>query len=56
MLGWAIMFLVVAVIAGLFGFGVIASASAGIAQIIFFVFVVLFAISLFTGLVRSPPA
>ena len=42
MLGWALTFLVVALIAALFGFGGIASASAGIAQILFFVFLVLF--------------
>ncbi len=56
MLGWAITFLVIAVVAGLFGFGVIASASAGIAQLIFFAFVVLFVLSLVFGIVRSPPA
>ncbi|MEQ1753870.1 MAG: DUF1328 domain-containing protein [Micropepsaceae bacterium] len=54
MLGWAIMFLVVAVVAGLFGFGGIATASAGIAQLIFFAFVVLFVLSLVFGFVRSP--
>ena len=54
MLGWAIMFLVIALVAGLFGFGVIASASAGIAQVIFFAFIVLFALSLVFGFVRSP--
>ncbi|MEN8685240.1 DUF1328 domain-containing protein, partial [Marivita sp.] len=42
MLFWAAIFLVVALIASLFGFGVIASASAGIAQILFVVFLVLF--------------
>ena len=46
MLYWALVFLVVALIAGLFGFGGIASASAGIAQILFFVFLVLLVISL----------
>lgn len=56
MLTWALGFLVVAVIAGLFGFGLIASASAGIAQIIFFVFIALFVLSLIFGFVRSPPA
>lgn len=54
MLGWAITFLIVAVVAGLFGFGVIASASAGIAQMIFFAFVVLFVLSLVFGFIRSP--
>ena len=42
MLGWAVTFFIVAIIAGLLGFGGIASASASIAQILFFVFVVLF--------------
>jgi uncharacterized membrane protein YtjA (UPF0391 family) len=36
MLAWALTFLAIAVVAGLFGFGVVASAFAGIAQIIFF--------------------
>lgn len=42
MLSWALVFLLVALIAAAFGFGGIASASAGIAQILFFVFLVLF--------------
>ncbi|MEO0386396.1 MAG: DUF1328 domain-containing protein [Pseudomonadota bacterium] len=42
MLGWAVTFFVIALIAALFGFGGIASASAGIAQILFFIFIVLF--------------
>jgi uncharacterized membrane protein YtjA (UPF0391 family) len=41
MLGWALAFVCVAIVAGVFGFGGIASASAGIAQILFFVFLVL---------------
>ena len=53
MLSWALIFLVVAIIAAVFGFGGIASASAGIAQILFFVFLVLFAVSLVFGLVRG---
>jgi uncharacterized membrane protein YtjA (UPF0391 family) len=56
MLTWALAFLAIAVIAALFGFGVIASASAGIAQIIFFVFIALFVLSLIFGFVRTPPA
>jgi len=56
MLGWAITFLVIAIVAGLFGFGVIASASAGIAQLIFFAFVILFALSIIFGSVRTPSA
>lgn len=55
MLGWAITFLVVALIAALFGFGGIASASAGIAQIIFFVFIALFVIAMIMRAVRGRP-
>ena len=54
---WAVVFLIVALVAGLFGFGGIASASAGIAQILFFVFLVLLVISLVMYFVRGrgPP-
>lgn len=52
MLYWALVFFVVALIAGALGFGGIASASTGIAQILFILFLVLFAISLIMGLVR----
>ena len=46
MLYWALVFLVVALIAGALGFGGVASASVGIAQILFFVFLVLLVVSL----------
>ncbi len=52
MLHYALIFFVVAIIAAVFGFGGIASASAGIAQILFFIFLVLFVISLVMGAVR----
>jgi uncharacterized membrane protein YtjA (UPF0391 family) len=55
-IGWALGFLVVAIIAGLFGFGIIASAFAGVAQLIFFAFLVLFVGSLIFGWVRPPVA
>jgi len=55
MLGWALTFLVVAIIAAFFGFGGIAVASAGIAKLLFFVFVVLFAVALLAGLIRGRP-
>jgi uncharacterized membrane protein YtjA (UPF0391 family) len=45
MLGWALTFLVLALIAGVFGFAGIAGAAAGIAQILFFVFLALVVIS-----------
>lgn len=53
MLGWAIAFLIIALVAALFGFGGIASASAGIAQILFFVFIALFVIALVARAVRG---
>jgi uncharacterized membrane protein YtjA (UPF0391 family) len=58
MLYWALVFLVVAIVAGLFGFGGIARASAGIAQTLFYIFLVLLVISLVWHFVRgrSPPA
>lgn len=52
MLSWALIFFVVAIIAAVFGFGGIASASAGIAQILFFLFLVLFVVSLIMGMAR----
>jgi uncharacterized membrane protein YtjA (UPF0391 family) len=54
MLGWALTFLVMALIAGVFGFGLIAGTSYTIAKVLFFVFLVLFVLSLFTGDVRRP--
>ncbi|MEZ5647980.1 MAG: DUF1328 domain-containing protein [Alphaproteobacteria bacterium] len=58
MLRWAIAFFILALIAGLFGFGGIASASAEIAQILFFVFLVVFVASLIAYFIsgRRPPA
>jgi len=53
MLGWAIGFLAVATIASIFGFGGIATGAAGIAKVLFFVFLVVFFLSLTLGLVRS---
>ena len=53
MLYWALIFFVVAIIAAVFGFGGIASASAGIAQILFFVFIVLFIAGLVMHFMRG---
>jgi uncharacterized membrane protein YtjA (UPF0391 family) len=49
MLGWAVVFLIIALVAAVFGFGGIAAASAGIAKLLFFIFLVLFVISLIFG-------
>ncbi len=56
MLRWAIGFFVLALIAALFGFGGIAAGAAGIAKLLFWGFVILFAVSLVVGLVsgRTP--
>lgn len=57
MLYYALVFFVLALVAGLLGFGGIASASVGIAKILFFVFIVLFLISAVAGAARGrPPA
>jgi uncharacterized membrane protein YtjA (UPF0391 family) len=52
MLYYALVFLLVAILAGVFGFTGIAVASAGIAKILFFVFIVLFLVSLITHAAR----
>ena len=54
MLYWALVFLVIALVAAMFGFGFIASGAASIAKILFFVFLVLFILSLVAGGVRRP--
>ncbi|CDZ77989.1 Small integral membrane protein [Legionella massiliensis] len=46
MLTWALIFLVVAIIAGLFGFRGIASTAVDIARILFFLFIVIFVVLL----------
>ncbi len=49
MLYWTLVFLVVAMVAALFGFTGIYVAAAGIAKILFFIFLVLFVVSLLAG-------
>ncbi len=49
MLRWAVVFLIIAIIAAVFGFGNIAAAATDIARILFFVFLVLFVIMLIFG-------
>lgn len=53
MIGWAITFLLVALVAAVFGFGGIAGTAVEIAKLIFFVAIVLFAISAVVGLIRG---
>ena len=53
MLSWVVTFLIIALIAGILGFGGIAGASIEIAKIIFFIAVVLFLVSAVIGLSRG---
>ena len=53
MLYYALVFLVIALVAGLLGFGVIAFAAAEIARICFFIFVVLFLVTLLAHAFRG---
>ena len=46
MLYYALLFLIIAIIAGVLGFGAVAFAAAGIAKICFWVFLILFLLSL----------
>jgi uncharacterized membrane protein YtjA (UPF0391 family) len=55
MLRLAILFLVVALIAALFGFGLVADMSYDIAKILFFVFLVLAVLSFLGGAFRGAP-
>lgn len=58
MLRWALTFFIIAIIAALFGFGGLAATASGIAQILFYIFIALFLISLLMGLLggRTPRA
>jgi uncharacterized membrane protein YtjA (UPF0391 family) len=49
MLRWTITFITLALIAAVFGFGGIAESVASIAKVLFFILLILFVISLFTG-------
>lgn len=53
MLSWVVTFLVVALIAGILGFGGVAGASIEIAKIIFFVALLLFLVSAVVSLARG---
>jgi uncharacterized membrane protein YtjA (UPF0391 family) len=53
MFGWVVTFLIVALIAGILGFGGIAGASIEIAKIIFLIAIVLFLVSAVIGVTRG---
>lgn len=53
MLKLALFFLVISLIAGLFGFGGISTAAAGIAKILFFIAIILFVVFLVVALLAG---
>ncbi len=59
MLRWSLVFFIIGIIAAVFGFGGIASGASEIARVCFFLFLVVFVISLTWGLATgdrsSPP-
>jgi len=52
MLHYAVIFFVIALIAAVFGFGGIAAGAVGIAKVLFFVFLILAAVSFIANLAR----
>ena len=53
MLRWALLFLLIALIAAALGFGGIATAAAGVAKVLFFIAIGIFAVTLALGLVAT---
>jgi len=53
MLHYAVVFLVIALVAAVFGFGGIVAGAVEIAKILFFVFVVMAVVTFITGLIRK---
>ncbi|HEV2264654.1 MAG TPA: DUF1328 domain-containing protein [Stellaceae bacterium] len=53
MLKWALFFLIISIVAGVFGFTGISVAAAGIAKVLFFIFVVVFLALLVMGLIAG---
>jgi len=49
MLSWKITFLVIALIAAILGFGILAGTAVYIAKVIFLVFLIMFVVSFFMG-------
>jgi uncharacterized membrane protein YtjA (UPF0391 family) len=52
MLYWSLMFLLIAILAAVFGFTGISLLAAGVAKILFFIFLVLFVVSLVAHVMR----
>ena len=56
MLRWALIFLIIALVAGVLGLGVVAGTAAWIARVLFIVFIMLFLVSVISGAVRASAA
>jgi uncharacterized membrane protein YtjA (UPF0391 family) len=56
LLKWALIMLIVSVLAAVFGFTDLASASADVARVLFFIFIVIFLILLVLGLLGARAA
>jgi uncharacterized membrane protein YtjA (UPF0391 family) len=52
MLRYAVIFFIIAIIAAVFGFGGIAAGATEIAKVLFFIFVVIFLVTLLMGVIR----
>lgn len=52
MLYYALVFFLIAIVAAVFGFGGVSVAAAGIAKILFFLFLVIFLVTLVMGVAR----
>jgi uncharacterized membrane protein YtjA (UPF0391 family) len=52
LINWAIIFLIIALVAGLFGFGGLAGTAMGGAKLLFWVAIILFLVSAIAGFLR----
>lgn len=50
---WTAVFFIIALIAAMFGFGGVSSAAGGIAKVLFYLFLIMFVVSLILGLGRK---
>ena len=55
MLYWSLIFFIIAIIAAIFGFGNIAAGAETIALWLFWIFIIIFLVTLILGLVRRGP-
>ena len=56
LLGWALIFLTIAGVAAIFGFGGVVTAAAGVAKLLFFVFLAIFVVLFIAGMLGAGAA